>query len=100
MEHIWRNHPFNLQRLDPCSSTRTWFNHLQSQLAEDSFELALVLTWKAWSLRNEDVHDSVVGAPVDIVEWCRRFLFSYREANRITNPASLPEPRTDWQPPA
>lgn len=59
-----------------------------------SFELACVIIWKLWEIRNSLIHGEDKYLPADIIKWSSDFLDSYRRANlpdRLYSTARLPD---------
>lgn len=76
------------------------FSHLKSSLSHDTLLLGLVLCWKVWGVRNEQVHGSNAGFPANVVDWCKEFLKAYQRAQCPTSHPSTAVDTVDWIPPA
>lgn len=60
---------------------------------------AMIVMWKAWELRNNEVHDSSYQAPTDIVQWSAEYLECYRSAQIKLAIAQGATAQTSLQPP-
>lgn len=54
--------------------------HLKAKLNSESFLLPMAVAWKAWELKNSEVHKLKEYLHADIVEWSREFLVCFQDA--------------------
>lgn len=99
MRDIWRSHPVNISTLGPQVSMLSIFLEMRRLLSPELFLVSLVVCWKAWEIRNGEVHRDGRGFPPDLVSWATNFLECYRSA-QLNNPSSkTPELPEQWHPP-
>lgn len=97
--YIWAQQPFLLGPVESVSNLWTWFATLRSQLFDANFLLALVVAWKAWELRNNEIHASPMGASMDIVNWSQTFLQLFQDAQVDSEVCRAATYETNWSPP-
>lgn len=62
----------------PCAASYIsfwgWLIQARQSLKDEVFHLALVVVWKIWEGRNNEVHASLYSPPADVVQWSRDYL--------------------------
>lgn len=99
MRAIWSDHPFSLPPFDQGSSMWTIYGKLKKLLSLELFEVAVVLCWKIWEIRNQQLHGAETNSTTDIVKWCSSYLLEYKQAQALF---AKPNPTTGpslWSPP-
>lgn len=72
MREIWRNDPFFIS---PTGSHENFWNiflKLKQSLSKDLLLVGLTMCWKAWDIRNKELHGADNGFPGDLVGWAKR----------------------------
>ena len=57
----------------PIDSVEEWVRILYAKLERSTWEFAMVLLWSIWYNRNQLVFEDVHGAPLELVEFARRY---------------------------
>lgn len=99
LKEIWSGAPFFLPRVDRNATMWTIFAHLKDCLPRELFLLGLVLCWKVWAIRNDQLHGSNSGFPMDVVGWCSEFIKAYHHAQSPIPSPSLHTGNVEWLPP-
>lgn len=61
--------------------------------------MAVVVMWKQWEIRNNEVHGSNYSTPGDVVSWSYEYLTRYWSAQVSPPSRSNQSPSTSWSPP-
>lgn len=100
MEEIWQSPPFSLHLPADRLSFWAWLSHLRSSLDADTYLLAVVVMWKAWEIRNSEVHGSTSISTGELVQWCQVYLDSYwRAQTPALSRVSSSNTNSKWSPP-
>ncbi|XP_012844333.1 PREDICTED: uncharacterized protein LOC105964354 [Erythranthe guttata] len=99
MGAIWRAPPFLLLTFDPGISMWKWLEHLRNKLSDELFLLAVIICWKAWEIRNREIHDEDCLKTEELVTWCNLYLYEFQQAQIPRLPATGRNFQTQWNPP-
>lgn len=99
LREIWLAAPFNLTPSGTHDSQWLLFRKLKRELPKQEFLVGLVIWWKAWEIRNKEVHGVEGGAPSDLVAWASEFLKVYQEAQAKPLPTATAALPAIWIPP-
>lgn len=75
---MWEAEPFNITIPRTHTNFAEWFRFLKSRLDRRAFELACVVCWCIWWMRNRYVHEGEDGLGEDLNEGAAHFLDGYR----------------------
>ncbi|XP_012859003.1 PREDICTED: uncharacterized protein LOC105978134 [Erythranthe guttata] len=96
---VWSGDAVKLGPIDDLSSTWQWFNHLHILLGPDKIELALIITWKLWDIRNKQLHGEPTIQLSEVLNWCDNFLDVYRQQLQPSPPTDRVVQTDVWCPP-
>lgn len=96
---IWRGEPFNLPEMDANASMWTIFSIMKARLSKEWLLVAVVICWKIWHVRNNEVHGGTEGFPSDLLLWAKEFVKLFQEAQGSALVVSSPTPPQIWVPP-
>ncbi|XP_012842532.1 PREDICTED: uncharacterized protein LOC105962754 [Erythranthe guttata] len=68
-------------------------------LGRDKLEMATIVTWKLWEIRNRKLHCELAMDFSEVLSWCDNFLAVYRQQLQPSPPSSRVERTEVWIPP-
>lgn len=99
LDSVWAAPPFSISFADELGSFWSRFNQLRVSLDEETFLLSCLVMWKAWEVRNQEVHDPSYRAPEDLVQWCVAYLDHFQRAQIPSSLVALSPGPMAWQAP-
>ncbi|XP_012853795.1 PREDICTED: uncharacterized protein LOC105973319 [Erythranthe guttata] len=100
MNKVWATPPFNkLDKVGNYNNFWLWFEHLRLTLNKEDLNLAIVISWKAWHIRNQEVHESPNTVVSDLVSWGKNYLTEYHIDRPTILQNSAREGNAIWCPP-
>lgn len=97
---IWSSPPFNRDVQQIAASFAARFQFLWANLEREVFELACVVCWRFWDVRNQYIYGEDTYIPSDIIKWSIDFLANFRTANMVPSSIRGPAIASEWLPPA
>lgn len=80
LSQLWKSEPFNVMHDVPGSNFASGISWLKENLEKSTFELACVVCWNLWNLRNSFMHGSEWEEKEELVARNSRFLHSFSSA--------------------
>lgn len=77
---LWNEEPFKIGSIDTQCSMWAILEVLRRSLSAELFLDAMVLCWKLWEIRNNELHGSLDDSPGDSVAWASDFRAIYLAA--------------------
>lgn len=96
---IWSGEPFSIDNFESVSNFAVGLDFIKKKLDEPRFELACMVLWNCWNLRNDWIHEEKRGVRDSVVRRSRDFLDSFKYAKFIFPVSEVPGLLDVWKHP-